>query len=185
MSTNESEPKQKKFYTSQDVTRIFGISRHQLIYWTDKAGLIEPYQRLHKANLYDFRNLLNIGLIKTFVEFGISSSVIIEWFKKINEWGDLWQWVKDWGEKGPPPYFFFLSIGMVTPKEGAFKIVVSKHIYEKEAHKLPEIDRKELLIKSQCIRRIDEASYFIVSGDLSVRLDPLIEQIEKLSGEKL
>jgi len=78
---NKKEPGQKKYYTSQDVVTFLGISRHKLIYWTDRAGLVEPYLRLANTNLYDFRNLLDLTLVKSLSSAGISTSKIAMLFK--------------------------------------------------------------------------------------------------------
>lgn len=174
-----------KYYTSRDVTRIFGISRHKLIYWTEKAGLIEPYQRLPRSNLYDFRNLLDIGLVKTFVDFGISSTTIIEFVKRINESGDIWEWIKKKQEKDPANAII-LIIQSLTPGEGAFGIrIKSENLEKKGFFRMPELETKIDWCDQSVKEKVQGSSRFIAMGNVIIRLDGLIAQIERLTGETL
>ena len=66
----------EKLFTSQDVTRIFGVSRFKLAYWIDRVGAIEPTQRLPQTNLFSLRDLLDIGVVSALSELGINIPTI-------------------------------------------------------------------------------------------------------------
>jgi DNA-binding transcriptional MerR regulator len=71
----------KQFATAKDVIKVLGVSRSQLIYWTRKAALVEPCQRLAKTNLYNLENILDLALVKVLFTNGLTIEKIAMIFK--------------------------------------------------------------------------------------------------------
>ncbi len=61
-----------KRYTAGDVERILRMDRQQLHYCVKTLGLIKPVEAKSKITLYDFRNLLDLMLIKILLSLGVT-----------------------------------------------------------------------------------------------------------------
>lgn len=61
-------------YTPQDVERILEIDRHKLFYWMKTHRLFsaaESSEARGSKNIFSFKNLVEIGLVKELLRFGL------------------------------------------------------------------------------------------------------------------
>lgn len=72
-----------KQYGAMDIQRILGISRNKLFFWTRTKNLVKPDIRevrgTGRGNLFSFKNLLDIALIKNLDDAGYELNAI-QWF---------------------------------------------------------------------------------------------------------
>ena len=80
--TPDSQPPAETF-SSQDVTRITGVSLRQLQWW-DEQGVVSPIQRGHKR-LYQLHEVVEVSLISELRRKGISLRKIRRVLKYLNK----------------------------------------------------------------------------------------------------
>ena len=80
--TPDSHPPAETF-SSQDVTRITGVSLRQLQWW-DEQGVVSPIQRGHKR-LYQLHEVVEVSLISELRRKGISLRKIRRVLKYLNK----------------------------------------------------------------------------------------------------
>ena len=89
-------------YRPAEVQYFLGISRSVLNYWVEQVGLGTTWRELPGITLFDFSNLLNLGLIITLADIGLRSSEVADIIRFcLPKLGPRWSTIKKYWKNNP------------------------------------------------------------------------------------